>query len=352
MNQTETESIGQAKLPLIRLSLAKPVVEEAERRGVVVHDLLGDLALSRDAIFSPELFVPAPVMYSLLEALAQAADDPYLLAGIGESLDLSTWPVFAEAVSGAGSVGDFFHLFTMAARKHATSIRYELKTDGADATFKAQRGFTPNMVPAQADAFYAGMICNIFRRAVGLDWDPQQVTITVCDLGSVPANYQGMRLQQGGKSGPSIRFPMGWLLQPFRREPASQEAQGSFLAPPSALISAMRESLKPYLHLRKLSVAKAAEICGFNERVLRRKLHAVGTSLSREIASLREQAAVRLLLETEKSIADIANAVGFGDPASFARSFRRWTGVSPQQYRRKHRSESGRRNLPHRRPMP
>ena len=115
-----------------------------------------------------------------------------------------------------------------------------MKTDGADATFKAQRGFTPNMVPAQADAFYAGMICNIFRRAVGLDWDPQQVTITPCDLGSVPGNYHGMRLQQGDKSGPSIRFPRGWLLQPFRREPASQEAQIGFLAPPSALISAMR----------------------------------------------------------------------------------------------------------------
>ena len=45
--------------------------------------------------------------------------------------------------------------------------------------------------------------------------------------------------------------------------------------------------------------------------MLRRKLRDAGTSLSREIASLREQTAIRLLLETEKSIADIANAVLF-----------------------------------------
>ena len=56
---------------------------------------------------------------------------------IGETLDLTQWPVFTEAVGGAGSVGDFFHRFTMAARRHATSINYELKTDGTEATFKA-----------------------------------------------------------------------------------------------------------------------------------------------------------------------------------------------------------------------
>jgi AraC-like DNA-binding protein len=208
------------------------------------------------------------------------------------------------------------------------------------------------MVPAQADAFYAGLIINIFRRAIGIDWEPQQVTTTVCDLRAVPRNYQGMHLRQGDKSGPSIRFPMAWVLLPFQREPVGQQGQDVFLSPPRALINAVRESLKPYLHLPELSVAKAAEICGFKERVLRSKLHDIGTSLSREIALLREQKAIRLLLETDRSIADIGDAVGFGDPAGFTRSFRRWTGVSPRQYRQKHRVGSRRGNLPHFRPVP
>jgi AraC-like DNA-binding protein len=336
------EPIGPPALPLVRLSLAKPILEEAERRGVVVHDLLDKMSLSRDAVLSGELFVPAPVMYSLLEALAQAADDPYLLASVGENLDLRTWPVFAEAVGGSGSVGDFFHLFTMAAKRHATSINYELKTDGADATFKAQRGFTPDRVPAQADAFYAGLIVNIFRRAVGLQWDPERVTITVCDLCAVPRSYHGMHLQQGGKSGPSIRFPLEWLLQPFRREAAAQEKRDAFLAPPSALINAIRESLKPYLHMHHLTVSRAAEICGFKERGLRSKLHDLGTTLGREMALLREEKATRLLRETNTVIAEIGQAVGFDDPSSFTRSFKRWTGLSPKAYRQKHRVRSRR----------
>ena len=92
-----------------------------------------------------------------------------------------------------------------------------------------------------------------------------------------------------------------------------------------------------YLHLTDLSVAKAAEICGFKERALRSKLQNAGTSLSQEIALLREQQATRLLRETHTSIAEIGRAVGFEDPASFTRSFKRWTGMSPKEYRQKHR---------------
>ena len=338
MTQATSEPIGPTALPLIRLGLALPVVEELDRRGIVIHDLLHDLSLSRDAIISSDLFVPAPVMYALLEGLAKAADDPYLLVTIGEALDLKTWPVFTEAVAGANSVGDFFNRFTMVARRHATSIAYELKTDGALAVFKARREFKPELVPAQADAFYAGVIVNIFRHAIGIDWDPQEVTVTVCDLRAVPRHYHGMRLQQGDRGGPSIRFPMAWLLLPFQREPMEQETQDTFFSPPRALINAIRESLKPYLHLPDLSVEKAAEICGFKERVLRARLQTLDTSLSREIASLREEKAIRLLVHTDKKISEIGDAVGFTDPASFARSLRRWTGMSAKEYRQKYRA--------------
>jgi AraC-like DNA-binding protein len=338
MTQNVYDPIGPTELPLIRLSLVKPVVEELDRRGIVIHDLLDDLSLSRDAIFLSDFFVPAPVMYALLEGLAQTADDPYLLVSFGETLDLKQWPVFTEAVAGASSVGDFFNRFTIVARRHATSIAYELKTDGAVALFKARREFKPEMVPAQADAFYAGLIVNIFRRAISVDWDPSQVTVTVCDLRAVPRDYHGMQLQQGDRSGASIRFPMTWLLPPFLKESDGQEAQGDFAAPPRALIYAIRESLKPYLHLSDLSVEMAAEICGFKERALRAKLHEIGTSLRREIALLREEKATRLLVETDAMISEIGDAVGFGDSASFARSFRRWTGMSPKEYRQKYRA--------------
>ena len=46
--------------------------------------------------------------------------------------------------------------------------------------------------------------------------------------------------------------------------------------------------------------------------------------------------AIRLLVQTNVRISEIGDAVGFGDPTSFTRSFRRRTGISPNEYRQKY----------------
>ena len=46
-----------------------------------------------------------------------------------------------------------------------------------------------------------------------------------------------------------------------------------------------------------------------------------------------EQAA-RLLRETERSVADIAQAVGYDSPSRFSAAFKETYGVLPREYRR------------------
>jgi AraC-like DNA-binding protein len=36
---------------------------------------------------------------------------------------------------------------------------------------------------------------------------------------------------------------------------------------------------------------------------------------------------------TDRTIADIATAVGFAEPSAFHRAFRKWTGMRPTDYR-------------------
>ena len=285
----------QTALPLIRLSLLIPFVETLRDRGIDAAEAFRDQTLSVDSVYAPDTFLPAQVVYSLLEALAEVGDDPYLAVTVGESLDLSSWPVFAEAAAAATSLGDFFNRFVITAGQHATSVSWELKTDGSHALFRSRRVFKPPMIPAQADAFYAGLFVNIFCRASGIQWEPRQVAVTVCDLSAVPRQYQDLMLRQGDSGGPSIRFPIHWLILPFQNEPHRKTTQAPLAPPPRALISSVRESLLPYADRPDLTVAQAASVCGHSERNLRRWLHAAGTSLSREIAELRREKACDLL---------------------------------------------------------
>ena len=334
-----SDPTGISSLPLIRLSLLVPFVETLRDRGIDAAGAFRDQALSVESVYAADTFLPAQVIYSLLEALAEAADDPYLAVTVGESLDLSSWPVFAEAAAAATSLGDFFNRFVIAAGQHATSVSWELKTDGSHALFRSRRVFEPTMVPAQADAFYAGLFVNIFRRASGIEWVPRQLAVTVCDLSAVPRQYQDLMLRQGDSGGPSIRFPIHWLILPFESEQHPKTEQAPLAPPPRALVSSIRESLLPYTDRPDLTVAQAASICGHSERNLRRWLHHAGTSLSREIAQLRKEKACQLLSTSTGSIADVAELLGFSSPSVFSRWFKRQTGSSPKAYRKNTASE-------------
>ena len=47
------------------------------------------------------------------------------------------------------------------------------------------------------------------------------------------------------------------------------------------------------------------------------------------------ETAIDLMQETDNTITDIANLLGYSDPSHFARAFRRMSGVSPGEYQGK-----------------
>lgn len=68
-------------------------------------------------------------------------------------------------------------------------------------------------------------------------------------------------------------------------------------------------------------------------RTLQRHLAAEGTTLRREIEHIREHMAIATLRERSVSIEEVAFILGYTEASTFYRSFRRWTGKTPRQYR-------------------
>ncbi len=83
--------------------------------------------------------------------------------------------------------------------------------------------------------------------------------------------------------------------------------------------------------VRELAVARRA----LEQRFVR----LVGRTPAAEIRRVRIEEAKRLLVDTERSIANIARASGFGHQDLFSRVFRRGVGVTPSQFRRQHQHQ-------------
>ena len=92
-------------------------------------------------------------------------------------------------------------------------------------------------------------------------------------------------------------------------------------APPALTSIREASSLEEALHLNKYYVSHL-----FSQKL--------GISFHDYINSLRVSEACRLLLNTEKSITQISEGVGFNTLRTFNRAFTKQLGISPSQYRK------------------
>jgi AraC-like DNA-binding protein len=88
--------------------------------------------------------------------------------------------------------------------------------------------------------------------------------------------------------------------------------------------------LIPVLHKGDLNMGRIAAGLGMSRQTLYRRLKAVGVSFEALVDDLRRRMAVHYLDGKKVSVSETAYLVGFSDPASFSRAFKRWTGSSPR----------------------
>ncbi|WP_158513923.1 AraC family transcriptional regulator [Ramlibacter tataouinensis] len=79
--------------------------------------------------------------------------------------------------------------------------------------------------------------------------------------------------------------------------------------------------------------AVASELC-MSERTLQRRLSAEGQTFRRALDETRRDVAQRSLAAGKRNVPELAYLLGFEDSNSFYRSFRRWTGTTPESYRK------------------
>lgn len=72
---------------------------------------------------------------------------------------------------------------------------------------------------------------------------------------------------------------------------------------------------------------------GLSERSLRRRLEKEGTSFRSLQQSLVHASACAMLRDPDVTLQSIAHELGFADSAAFHRAFKRWSGVTPAEYR-------------------
>lgn len=96
---------------------------------------------------------------------------------------------------------------------------------------------------------------------------------------------------------------------------------------------AIRARLRDLLSTGNFEAPHVARLLGLSERSLYRKLASEGRSYQDILDDFRAAESQRLLMQRKHTHSEIASAVGFTEQSAWARAFRRWTGLSPTEWR-------------------
>jgi AraC-like DNA-binding protein len=187
---------------------------------------------------------------------------------------------------------------------------------------------------AHIDAFVVSFLLSKFRRALGASLDPNCLMIRLGDPKLLIPEFRALGAMSG--NGLSIRFPVEWLaltreprasVHKYRREETRQQAID--------FAQVLRNYLALVTEKSEMTAEDTARMCGVTERELRDELARKGTSLIELIDKVKCDYALNEIATSNKSMTEIGLDLGYSSVATFSRSFKRWTGTSPRDFRKR-----------------
>jgi AraC-like DNA-binding protein len=99
------------------------------------------------------------------------------------------------------------------------------------------------------------------------------------------------------------------------------------------VVSRCRAAVLGHLPSGEGSAEETAKQLHMSPRTLQRKLADANTTYVQLVDDTRKDLALRYIEDPSRSLTDITFSLGFAQPSAFTRAFKRWTGLSPSDYR-------------------
>ena len=218
---------------------------------------------------------------------------------------------------------------TLVTNDVSTSLGYALHLSGISATDQV---FDLSMTLA----------CKIMRGLCGEDWNPAKVLLSrPTPKDATPYERFFKAPIRFNATGSAVVFPNHWLqhklpgedplLFDYLERKAAELHRGKALD----LVDQIHRFVRNSLITQECTASAAAQHLDIHERTLNRRLQEQGTTFRDEVSKVRYTMAQNFLTNSEACNAEIALALGYTDATTFSHAFKRWSGMSPAQWRQR-----------------
>ena len=288
----------------------------------------------------PATLITGNALYGMINGMSDTLGDPYFAARVAERF-VEAGPVFVrESFEAAHTLAEFLPLAILEIDRQINNIRYSLTINTDVTVVRGERRFTPTVTVAQADAAVASMWCTLLRITGGDAFDISRVTVTVQEREGIPPRILPRTSILTRKwNAVSIAFPSEWLhwqLAVDWRFPPIPRGEFSATSHRDAIVAFFAKICRDRLGDKSFDAEALALQVGAHPRTVQRALRELGTSIAEIRDGARRERALELIASpVPVSNEDMAEMLGFSSAPSFSRAFKRWTGKSPSEFRKR-----------------
>jgi AraC-like DNA-binding protein len=326
----------------VLLSQGINVVRALEARGIDADALLRRAGCDPALFHVPETRVPNRVIQRLFELAEEATGDVSFGLDVGQQVRGVALHAVGYAWLASATLGDAMARLARYTRVLSDFWRGEIGDEPRGMRFTLVSPIAHDLRPlSRHDAILSGIV-KLCRITYGDAFAPLEVAVKRARPTGAQRFEEWYRASiVWGAPQPSLLCRHEDLARPLvTTNPdivlASEKLVTDYLARLNRddVVARVKRELLNGFPAGTPTQAGTARALGMSARTLHRRLAEAGTSFVDLLDETRRELAAAYIRRSDYSVGEVAYLLGFAETSSFNRAFRRWTGMSPSDYRR------------------
>lgn len=309
-------------LPTIEREVVVPIIGGVEALGGDVDGLLEDAGFLKEWLAPKTMTIPESRVWKLFELASRRLDMAEIGLQAGFHLRIRDLGQFGRQLAQSLTLFHCLNEYISSVNAVSSHAEFWIEQETGGIWFCRHGIDLIEDGREFVEQFTVQLMIRLVQQATGSDWTPTKIRIQAT-TDSVYRSFGTFDSAEvlSGNSATGIWIPSVEMLRLVRRDD-------------DPIVRLIREAVSVGTDEERPCLVNTANRIGFSKRTLQRELNNNGLDWSRLLEQIRLHRAIDLIEATEMKLGDVAYELGYVDPSNFGRAFRRWTGVTPGEYRK------------------
>ena len=320
------------------------IFQTIESYGVDAHEVLSDVGLDLHQVSQPLNRIPGHALIRLVSLAEEVTGDPCFVFRFVDYVHPTTYGALGFALYSSTNLHAFcerlarFHTFI--STNH--NCEFILDNKRPRLVFRSVDKTIDNNVYRSLVTGYAAVMVRFLREISNPDFNLSSFELAAEEPEGTMQTYQDFfRCEIVFNAAEyALVFDPELMEVPFPAGNADLSLQNDQIVMKMLadtvkgdLVMQVRAKLVEMLPSGECSKEDVAKELYMSVRTLHNKLEKLGKSYQQVLDETRKELSEQYMQQQQRSISEVAYLLGFSDCSNFSRAFKRWTGVSPSQFR-------------------